>query len=124
MHCFTSLLCATFVGLSRSHGSPRSCRKKRFACEFSTVTLVLSERLLAGTYIGNRALTGMLNRASAFSVLTRSGCRWSSELQSWRSLVVYFYTLFKNSFESNSKCIASLFCWSCVAVWMMVQDLS
>lgn len=43
MHCLTCFLYAIFVGFSRSHGSPRPCRKERFAGKLPMVTEVLSE---------------------------------------------------------------------------------
>ena len=75
VHCFTYFMYAIFVGFSRSDGSPRSCRKKRFASKFSVVTVVLSETLFKAEGMRNWAQTRMLSRASTSSVLTAGACR-------------------------------------------------
>lgn len=70
VHCLTCHLYEIFVGFSRSDGSTWSCRKKRFACKFSMITVILSVLLFTGMCVRNRTQMTMLNRASTFNVLT------------------------------------------------------
>lgn len=90
----TFFLSAIFAGLSRSHGSPRSCRKKRFACKLPMVTVVLSEiplRKVCEEFSPNE------NAKQGFTLC--SDCKWVQVVLSCKAAQIWTFVF---GYSSNA----------------------